>query len=438
MGNAANTNPNNGGNGCYAIVPLTLIVDPLPVAVQAQPYELCDDDLNGSTLTDQISTFDLTTRDDEITGGDATLSVSWYETPADESADNPIADPTAYQNREIPPAPLNPQTIIARVTSAVGCKVTTTLTLVVNPNPSPVTPTPLEVCDDDNDGFALFTLEDKDVEIIGGEPGVGVLYYLTQIDAQIGDPGAVLVSPYANVVANLQTVWARVENTTTGCYSVVALDLVVNPLPDTPVVPGFGDLTSCDGDGSGVAVFNLEDNSPFVYGVQDPLDYSISYHTDQAEAEAGVNPVGTPTAFSSTGQTIWVRLENIATGCYRVSSFELIVGAFPLIATPADMEVCDDLAGGSTTDGIAFFDLTLNDGFITMGDPELSVFYYETASDQAAGIFIDPATSYENLTNPMTLFVSVFNSAGCSAQTTLSLFVNPNPTPVAPTPYGGL
>ena len=93
--------------------------------------------------------------------------------------------PTAYQNREIPPAPLNPQTIIARVTSAVGCKVTTTLTLVVNPNPSPVTPTPLEVCDDDNDGFALFTLEDKDVEIIGGEPGVGVLYYLTQTEARL-------------------------------------------------------------------------------------------------------------------------------------------------------------------------------------------------------------------------------------------------------------
>ena len=434
VGNSANTSPNNGGNGCYAIVPLTLIVDPLPVAVQAMPYELCDDDLNGSTLTDQISTFDLTTREDEITGGDPTLSVSWYETPADELADNPIVDPTAYQNREIPPAPLNPQTIIARVTSDLGCKVTTTLTLVVNPNPSPVTPTPLEVCDDDNDGFAVFTLEDKDVEIIGGEPGVGVLYFLTQVDAQIGDPGAILVSPYANVVANLQTVWARVENATTGCYSIVALDLVVNPLPDAPVVPGFGDLTSCDGDGSGVAIFNLEDNSAFVYGLQDPLDYDISYHTDLGEAQAGVNPVGTPTAFSSTGQTIWVRLENIATGCYRVSSFELIVGVFPLIASPDDMEVCDDLAGGSTTDGIAFFDLTLNDSFITMGDPELSVFYYETALDQAAGIFIDPATSYENLTNPMTLFVSVFNSTGCSAETTLSLIVNPNPTPVSPTP----
>ena len=434
VGSALNTSPNNGAINCYAIVPLTLIVDPLPVALQPVPYELCDDDLGGSTLTDQISTFDLTTREDEITGGDPTLSVSWYETPGDELADNPIVDPTAYQNREIPPAPLNPQTIVARVTSAFGCKVTITLTLVVNPNPSPVTPTPLEVCDDNNDGFAEFTLEDKDGEIIGGEPGVGVLYFLTQIDAQIGDPGAVLVSPYANVVANLQTVWARVENATTFCYSIVALDLVVNPLPDAPQLPGFGDLTSCDGDGGGSALFNLEDNNPFVYGVQDPVDFSISYHTDAGDADAGINPVGTPTAFSSTGQTIWVRLENNITGCYRVSSFELIVGVYPLIAIPDDMEVCDDLAGGSTTDGIAFFDLTLNDGFITMGDPDLTVFYYETASDQAAGIFIDPATSYENTANPMTIFVSVFNSTGCDAQTTLSLFVNPNPTSVTPTP----
>jgi gliding motility-associated-like protein len=306
--------------------------------------------------------------------------------------------------------------------------------LVVNPNPSPVSPTPLEVCDDDNDGFAEFTLEDKDVEIIGGEPDVTVVYYLTEIDARLGDPAGILVSPYANVVVNLQTVWARVENTLTGCFSVIALDLVVNPLPDSPVVPGFGDLLSCDVDGGGSAIFNLEDNTPFVYGVQDPLDYSISYHTDAGDADAGINPVGVPTAFVSTGQTIWVRLENNETLCYRVSSFELIVGIFPLIASPGDMEVCDDEAGGSTTDGIAFFDLTLNDGFITMGDPDLTVFYYETAADQAAGIFIDPATAYENLTNPMTLFVSVFNSTGCDAQTTLSLFVNPNPSSVAPTP----
>ena len=47
----------------------------------------------------------------------------------------------------------------------------TTLSLFVNPNPTPVAPTPLVVCDTNNDGFAEFTLTDKDAEIIGGEPG---------------------------------------------------------------------------------------------------------------------------------------------------------------------------------------------------------------------------------------------------------------------------
>ena len=434
VGNGTSTTPSTTASGCYAIEELTLIVDPLPVAVQPLPYELCDDELNGSTRTDQISTFDLTSQEAFITGGDPTLSVTWYETPGDELADTPIVNPMAYQNRAIPPAPINPQTIVARVTSAFDCKVTTTLTLVVNPNPSPVAPTALEICDDNNDGFGVFTLTDKDIEIIGGEPGVVVSYYETLALAEIGDPLTALLSPYANVVASLQTIYARVDNSTTGCYSIVSLDLVVNSIPDAPQIPGFGDLTACDTTGGGSAIFNLEDNTIFVYGLQDPTLFSVSYHTDLVEAQTGVNPIGNTTGFVSAGQTIWVRLENDLTGCYRVSSFELIIGMFPSIANPMDMEACDDPTGGSTTDGIASFDLTTNDAAITLGDSGLSVFYYQTPADQAAGIFIDPATSYANtLGNPQTLYVSVFNPAGCEARTTLTLIVNPNPTPVTPT-----
>lgn len=435
VGNGTSTTPNTTASGCYAIEELTLLVDPLPVAVQPAPYELCDDELNGSTRTDQISTFDLTTQEAFITGGDPSLSVTWYETPGDELADNPILTPSAYQNRAIPPAPINPQTIVARVTSAFDCKVTVTLTLVVNPNPSPVAPSALEVCDDNNDGFSEFTLTDKDAEIIGGEPGVVVSYFETLTLAELGDPLTALTSPYNNIVAYLQTIYARVDNPTTGCYSIVSLDLVVNSIPAAPVVPGFGDLTACDGTGGGSAIFNLEQNTPFVYGSQDPMLFTISYHTDLIEAQTDVNPIGNTLAFASTGQTIWVRLEDNMTGCFRVSSFELIVGMFPTIANPSDMELCDDPTGGSTTDGISSFDLTLNDAAITLGDTGLSVFYYETAAAQASGTFISPATSYANtLGNPQTLFVSVFNAAGCEARTTLTLIVNPNPTPVSPTP----
>ncbi|SDF27020.1 hypothetical protein, partial [Ulvibacter litoralis] len=434
VGSDDNITPNNGEIGCYAIVPLELVVAPVPAAIQPQPYELCDDEIDGSTLTDQKSTFDLTTRTFEITGGDPDLSVTWYETAADELSDTPIATPNAYQNRAIAPAPLNPQTIIGRVTSGAGCKILVTLTLVVNPNPTPVTPEPLYVCDDDEDGLAEFPLNDRDLEIIGGEPGVTVVgYFFDEDAAKLGDLTTALAIPYLTVVPNQQTVWARVEITATGCYGVVPLDLIVNPLPDFPTAD-FGDLLSCDSVGGGSADFNLEENTPYVYGVQDPLGFAISYYDDPTNAEDGINNIVNTTAFASTGQTIWVRLENLETGCYRISSFELIVGIYPIIGAATDLELCDDDTGGSRSDGISTFDLTQNDAALIAGDPDLTVFYYATAADQQAGISIATPDAYPNTETPQTIYVSVFNSTECSAETSFVVTVNPSPASATPTP----
>ncbi|MCW8981595.1 MAG: T9SS type B sorting domain-containing protein, partial [Altibacter sp.] len=445
VGNAGSvdpgTTPASTGESCYSIVALDLIVDPLPVVVQAAPYELCDDEVGGSTPTDQLSTFDLTSRIGEITGGNLNYQVMWFETLADEASDTPIATPGAYQNRTIAPATQpTPQTIIARVTNQFGCKRLTTLTLVVLANPSSATPTPLEVCDDNNDGFADFTLTDKDLEIANGETDVTVLYYQTQAEAEAGVSGTELLSPYTNDDPFTDVVWARVTrivtppSTSPACYSVVALDLIVNLLPDAPV-SGFGDLISCDTTGGGSAVFNLEDNTPFVTGgTQLPPDYSVSYHTSFADADGGINAIINTTAYTSGGETIWVRLQENATGCGRISSFDLIVGVYPLINDPADKAVCDDQASGSDTDGVTLFDLTSYNSEITGFNPDLTVFYYETPADQAAGTAISPATSYANTATPQTLYVSVFNSTGCEARTTLTISVLPVPVAADPTP----
>ena len=417
--------------GCVRITQFEIEVTPFPAIALGNDLSLCDDEIGGSTLDDGLSTFDLTVNTPVITLGNGALTVVYYGSAADQAGDIPIATPEAYQNIIV-----SSQEIFVSIFGVESCEATSSFMIIVDPNPSAVTPTALIACDDDNNGFAPFVLRDKDAEIVGGEPDVGILgYFLTELEAQAGDPSTTLSNPYTNIVVNMQTVWARAQNTFTGCYSVVPLDLMVIPSPDEPVVPGFGDLTSCDGMGGGDAEFNLEDNTAFVYGVQDPLEYSISYHIAALDAEDGVNPIANTTNFISSGQTIWVRLENNTTACYRVSSFELIVGVFPLIADPTTgVQACDDPSGGSSSDGIAEFDLTLNDDFITIGDPNLSVFYYESQADQTAGIFIDPATAYQNISNPMTLYVSVFNGTGCSAETTITLSVNPNPEPVVPTP----
>ena len=101
VGNAGSTSPNNGTAGCYDIVTLELIVDPLPLDLGPFELFLCDDQASGSTI-DEVSIFDLTQVNDTATGGDSSITVTWYATPGDEAADTPIATPEAYANTVTP------------------------------------------------------------------------------------------------------------------------------------------------------------------------------------------------------------------------------------------------------------------------------------------------------------------------------------------------
>ncbi|WP_317194078.1 T9SS type B sorting domain-containing protein [Luteirhabdus pelagi] len=390
-----------------------------------------------------MSTFDLTSRNGLVTGGDLSLSVEWFATPADEAADAPVADATAWQNLDpVTGAAETPQTVVGRVENAFGCRSLVTLTLVVLDNPTPVDPEPLAVCDDNNDGFAEFDLTEKDAEITGPETGLVVTYHGTEANAVAG-LGALAV-PYENDTPFSDTVWARVEDGATGCYTVVALGLVVDQLPLSPG-PGFGDLFSCDGDGGGSAVFDLTVNTVPALNGQGPAGYTVTYHTSALDAGSGTGAIGTPAnaSFASTGQTVWVRVEDDATGCARVTPFELVVGALPSATAPADLELCDDEVGGSTdTDGISTFDLSSTEFGITSGDTSLSVEWYATPADQASGAQIADPSSWQNYDpadgvtpeSPQTVYFDVVGQGGCRAQGTLTLVVLPVPSPAEPSP----
>src|SRR5690606_32985304 len=337
-----------------------------------------------------------------VTGGDPNLTVQWYATPADEAADNPIADPTMYQNIA------TPQTVIARVTSEFGCSNRTTLTLTVLPNPSPkMDPDPIVLCDDDDDGIVdNFVLTDRDVEILDGETNVTILYYGTLPEAIAAVPGTELLSPYTNTVPYSQIVFARVTNNVPPellpCYTIVELELIVVPLPDAPDATLQDPLTACDDDGDGQAIFDLTVQDAAVYGVQDPVNFApITYYEDQADAEAGINAINPADAFQSGGQTIWVRLESLATGCARISSFEIEVGQYPGTGLADDLVLCDDELNGSTNDdGISTFNLTVNTPVLTGGDPTLAVYYYANQDDRDNDIRIVNPGAYQNVVVP--------------------------------------
>ncbi|MCG2417922.1 T9SS type A sorting domain-containing protein [Aequorivita sp. F47161] len=325
------------GTGDFDTTNFELIIDPTPPNLGPFEMMLCDDEIGGSTPTDEISTFDLTSIHNEVTNGDPSLTVTWFMNAADEAANIPIPNPSAYQNIA------TPQTVIGRVAFANGCKTLVTLTLSVLPNPNPnQNPDPLLVCDDDNDGFGIFDLTVKDAEIGNGQQNINITYHETEIDAHNGT--FPLPSPYENIVPYSQTVYVRVEDSSTGCYTIVELELLVNEIP--PITQP-NNLFINEGDGDGFAIFDLTVNIPVMLAGLNPSDFVVSFHETEADALNNVLIIIPPTAYYniSNPQTIYVRVENVNTDCAVVTSFE--------IAT-------DELTPDADGDGIANEDEDIN------------------------------------------------------------------------------
>ncbi|MDC0858299.1 T9SS type B sorting domain-containing protein [Flavobacteriaceae bacterium] len=401
--------------------------------------EMCDmTEITGPGPSDEEEPFDLESKSDEITGGDLTINITYYETQAQADIGDPLdAIISPYINTS------NPQTIFIRAEDLnTGCLISQgiTLSLVVNPLPSTVTPTPLESCDVSNDGFTFFTLTDKDDEIIGGEPGVEVSYYETRFAAeQALDP---LVSPYTNIVTPSQIIYARAEFPValggTGCFKITELELIVVPTPVIPVE--MEDLVICDGDGDEIVIFDLTlQEAIIIQDGQDPDDYTITYYLSETDAQDGSNPIANPEAFPYTTypipQTIWVRLEDNLTECPKIGSFNIRLEIGPEVFEPTPLTQCDDL--GEPNDEVTLFDLTAKNEEITGGALGVTVKYYETQADAEQG---DPAneiqndTAYQNISNPQIIWVRVTDvNTGCvDATLSLTIRVEANPEPEQP------
>ncbi|MFD2915955.1 PKD domain-containing protein, partial [Psychroserpens luteus] len=126
--------------GCYNTTTLELIVQQAPIANTPTALEYCDPDSDG------FGEFDLESKNNEITGGDPSLTVSYHETMAD--AINNVNSLTSLYNNIVE----DMQTVYARVESstiATNCATIVELVLIVNPTPQlGAGPTALEVCDD--------------------------------------------------------------------------------------------------------------------------------------------------------------------------------------------------------------------------------------------------------------------------------------------------
>ena len=405
---------------CYNTSSIELIVNELPVLTQPDPLNLCDYNNPG----DEVEEFTLEDSIGQVLQGQTGIGITFYETQEDaDNATNPIVSP--YTNTS------NAQTIYLRGENEItGCYSTITLDLRVNPIPSPVVPDPIEECDEDNDGFTFFTVEDNEVDIINGELDIVLSYYETTTNAENAiDP---IISPYYNIVPDSQIIFVRAENIVTGCFTIVEQELVTIPSPELPII--IEDIVVCDDDYDGITVFDLTQRDEDIFGEQSTTDFGLTYHETLIDAETGENPIVNTTSYENltNPQTIFVRLEDLNNECVSIGEFNLIVALPPVIVQPTALEECDDEITDETTE----FDLTVKNDEITAGNLDWEVIYYETEEDALAGTnAIETPEAYTNTAiagnaaNPQTLHVAVVNIEGCIAYTTLTIRVLPNPTP---------
>lgn len=406
-------------NGCQAQEEFEIRVVDMPEIFHPDPLELCD----VNNPNDGKEKFNLGIATQQITNGNTSILISYHETQAD-ACNGTNALPALYTNT------VNNQTIYIRAESSEGCVVCTgyTLTLIVNPLPSPRVPDPLEVCDPSSDGFSQFNLEDATAQIKNNEPNTVITYHETLSDAKMGI--FPLTSPYSNIVRYRQIVYARSEFTTTGCFQTVELELIVNDTPSVPIT--LPDIVVCSEDQTDTGVlFDLTVNDALIYGTQDRNLYTLTYHESEQNAIDNVLPIGDPKNYLNTSnpQDIWVRLGNDDSECSTVRKMILRVELAPEIGGPLQMELCAD-------DEVAEFDLTEMDTQFTLGARGMEVTYYEDEDDSTNGInAINPANAYTNIENPQTIYVRVKSGdTGCSAYSTLTLKVNPNPDIETPEP----
>ncbi len=196
-------------------------------------------------------------------------------------------------------------------------------------------------CDDISaDGIEDFDLEIQTAGVLGTQnpADFNVTYHLTLADAQ-ADTGA-LASPYTNI-SNPQTIFVRIEDANAEfCFATTSFDLIISgPTPTAASVP----IEECDDDFDGVTLFDLAAHGGNVLDGQNPADFTVTYYETQADADAGTNAIDTSSLYSSTSQTIFVRVEsNVAFDCYSTAPFDLIVKPLPVVSFTEDFdyEVC--------------------------------------------------------------------------------------------------
>lgn len=175
------------------------------------------------------------------------------------------------------------------------------------------------------------------------------------------------------------------------------------------------DLFQCDEFNQGFANFNLNENDAIVLSGLNSNEYEVTYHETIVDAEIDVNPLVSPYTNVSNPQTIFVRVEELATGNFEINNFDLFVSFVPTPTLQNVYEFCD----GSSA--------AVDSG---MGDQDLIFNWYYNGF-----IIPDETDSILIVTQPGQYQLWVSTLDGCSSFTDFEVIISDFDGLTSPTPY---
>ncbi|MEN0057130.1 MAG: hypothetical protein AAGC65_25860, partial [Mucilaginibacter sp.] len=394
---------------CFSVESFTLIINTPLVLTTPTPFVKCNEALPNDGQTE----FDLTQKDDEILGAAGQgqgYTVQYYESDPKTGA-APIANPTNYTNPAVP----NPKTLYVKVTNDLGCVSYTTLTIKVLALPVPdTTPDPLVMCDDNApDGTEVFDLTQAEADIKDNGSNYELSYFTTEADANNNENPIATPTAYTSASG---TIYVRVALNNGNpaepkCAQVVALELIVNPLPP---IADLEPYAICEQNTDGAALFDIQGYVNTALGGNTSGEYDVDIFTDAALTTPAV-PVN---AYPVTGgsATVYVRVVNLTTKCQIVKELALLVEESAIAnAVTTEFDECDY---EGANDGIITWNLTPagTDALGTQSPADYQVTYYETQQDaeNAENAIANPAAYANTTADDMTIWIRVTNTATVS------------------------
>ncbi|NHM01671.1 DUF7619 domain-containing protein [Flavobacterium difficile] len=180
-------------------------------------------------------------------------------------------------------------------------------------------------------------------------------------------------------------------------------------------------LVQCVDEQSGLTCFNLSANNAIILNGNNPSNFSITYHTSQADAANDINPIASPYCLSLGTYTLFSRVEDVNGQQVQINAFTVTAQNFINAGTLSSITQCD-----ANNDGLVVYDLTTIQAQLSTLN---QLVYYSSlvnAQNQTSPIANPTSLSVSATSGMISVFVRENIPNGCDAIYTVNLISQSN------------